>query len=131
MVIRIEANRKQGRGFQIHLMDGPLDKLFDTDPLDFYSALACAGELLELLNRELGTEHKLEDVLVITGDGLEERARGGHQRGPDAGGYPVKEVRAFSSRQSGHEKDRDRRGRAISAFRARRGSDAAFLLEGR
>lgn len=76
MVIRIEANRKQGRGFQIHLMDGPLDKLFDETALDLHSAIACAGELLELLNRELGTAHKLEDVLVIAGDGLEERARG-------------------------------------------------------
>lgn len=74
MVIRIEANRKQGRGFQIHLMDGPLDKLFDGAAADLHSAIACAGELLKLLNREKGTALKLEDVLTIAGDGLEERA---------------------------------------------------------
>lgn len=62
MVIRIEANRKQGRGFQVHLMDGPIDKLFDETALDLHSAIVCAGELLELLNRELGTAHKLEDA---------------------------------------------------------------------
>lgn len=75
MVIRIEANRKRGRGFQIHLMDGPLDTLFDEAAADLHSAIACAGELLELLNREQGTSLKLEDVLLIEGGGLEERAR--------------------------------------------------------
>lgn len=72
MVIRIEANRRQGRGFQIHLMDGLLDKLFDEEAADLHTAIACAGELL---NREQGTALKLEDVLSIAGDGLEERAR--------------------------------------------------------
>lgn len=75
MKIRIEANETCGRGFQLHLMAGPVDALFDKDPLDLHSAIICANALLEALNREQGTQFRLEEVLLIAGDGLEQRVR--------------------------------------------------------
>lgn len=75
MVIRIEANRRQRRGFQIHLMNGPLDMLFDKQPLDFNLVVICAGELLKQINREQGTGYKLWEVLQVTESALEANAK--------------------------------------------------------
>lgn len=75
MLIRIEANQRHGRGFQIHLMDGPLDKLYDESPLDFSTAVSYAGMLLDMINQQQGTNYEIGKVLQVSTGDLETGAR--------------------------------------------------------
>lgn len=63
MQVTLEKNLRHGRGFQIHYTDGPLDKTFDDDPLDFYSAVSLAGELVRAANTERGTNYNPGKVI--------------------------------------------------------------------
>lgn len=75
MEIRFEINQRHGRGFQLRLVHGPVNKVYDQEPMNLYQAGACAGTLLDELNRELGTDFKPQQVFRAPGEALEANAR--------------------------------------------------------
>lgn len=75
MEIRLELNQRFGHGFQLHLMNGPMDKLFDHEPLTMAEAGAYAGMLLDAINGELGTDYIPAQVVRVTNDALESSAK--------------------------------------------------------
>lgn len=74
MEIRFELNQRHGRGFQLRLVHGPMDKLYDEEPLNIYQAGAYATTLLEMANKELGTDYKPQQVFRVPGEALEANA---------------------------------------------------------
>ena len=42
MEIRFELNQRHGRGFQIRLVHGPVNKVYDQEPMNLYQAGAYA-----------------------------------------------------------------------------------------
>jgi hypothetical protein len=52
-----------------------MDKLYDEEPLNMYQAGAYATTLLEMANKELGTDYKPEQVFCVPGEALEANAR--------------------------------------------------------
>lgn len=74
MEIRFELNQRHGRGFQLRLVHGPMDKLYDEEPLNMYQAGAYATTLLEMANKELGTDYKPQQVFRVPGEALEANA---------------------------------------------------------
>lgn len=70
MNIRLELNGKFGRGYQLRLQHGPVDKVYDAEPLTLYEAGSYAQFLLESANKALGTAWELHEVLVVTEEGL-------------------------------------------------------------
>lgn len=75
MQIRFELNQRHGRGFQLRVINGPMDKLYDEEPLNLYEAGAYAATLLEMVNKELGTDYKPEQVWRVANDALEPNAK--------------------------------------------------------
>lgn len=75
MQITLEKNQRHGRGFQIRYTDGPIDKTFDADTLDFYSAVSLAGELVQAVNAERGTAHDPGKVIRADKGALEANAK--------------------------------------------------------
>ena len=71
MKIILEKNNKLGHGYQIHAIQGPLDKTYDEESLDLVTAGAYAKDLLDSINREQNSNYKLEDVLCVTDEALE------------------------------------------------------------
>lgn len=71
MEIRFELRR----GFQIRLVHGPVNKVYDQEPMNLYQAGACANKLLDELNRELGTSYTPQQVFRVPGEALEANAR--------------------------------------------------------
>ncbi len=74
MEIRLELNQKIGSGFQIRVVDSPVNKVYDKDPLTIYEAGACAAELLEQIDKAAGTDYKPWQVLRVANDGIEANA---------------------------------------------------------
>lgn len=74
MEILLELNQKFGSGFQIRVIDGPMNKVYDKDPLTIYEAGAGAAELVEQINKATGTNYKPWEVLRVANDGLEANA---------------------------------------------------------
>lgn len=77
MEIRMELNQRHGRGFQLRVVHGPIDKVYDEEPWTMYEAGACAGTLLEVLNKELGTSYQPHQVLRVTQEAMEANAKTG------------------------------------------------------
>lgn len=77
MEIYMELNQRYGRGFQLRVMHGPMDKVYDEEPLTMYEAGAYAGTLLEMLNKELGTSYKPHQVLRVTQEAMEVNSKAG------------------------------------------------------
>lgn len=75
MQITLEKNQRFGKGFQIRIQHGPMDKVYDGEELDLYTAGAYAGTLLEEINRETGSEYKTDQVVQVTEEGLTANAR--------------------------------------------------------
>lgn len=75
MEIYLELNRRFGRGFQVRITHGPMDKTYDHGPLDMYTAGAYAGTLLEMVNKEMGADYKPHQVLRVTNEALEVNAK--------------------------------------------------------
>lgn len=75
MEIRMELNQRHGHGFQLRLIHGPTNKVYDDEALDLYQAGAYAATLLEMMNKELGTAYELNQVLRVPGDALEANAK--------------------------------------------------------
>lgn len=75
MQIRFELNQRHGRGFQIRVINGPMDKLYDEEPLNMYEAGAYAATLLEMVNKEMGTDSRPEQVWRVDNDALEANAK--------------------------------------------------------
>lgn len=65
MEIHLELNQRFGQGFQLRLLHGPMNKLYDNEPLTMYEAQAYAGALLDEMNRELGTGYKADQVVRV------------------------------------------------------------------
>lgn len=74
MEIRFEFNQRHGRGFQLRLVHGPVDKVYDEEPMNLYQAGAYATTLLEMVNKELGADYKPQQVFRIPGEALEANA---------------------------------------------------------
>lgn len=74
MEIRFEINQRHGRGFQLRLVHGPVNKVYDQEPMNPYQAGACASKLLDDLNRELGTDYEPQQVFRVPGEALEANA---------------------------------------------------------
>lgn len=70
MEIRMELNKRHGHGFQIRLVRGPVNKVYDNEPLNLYEAGAYANTLLEMVNKELGTAYTLNQVVKVPEDAL-------------------------------------------------------------
>lgn len=75
MEIRMELNQRHGHGFQIRLVHGPVNKVYDDEALNMYEAGAYAQMLLELANEELGTAYELHQVVRVPQDALEANAK--------------------------------------------------------
>ena len=75
MVIRIEQNMRLGRGFQLRFLHDGVDKTFDEDLWDLGDALACAGVLVDMVNKELHTAYKASEVVTVAEDTLEASAK--------------------------------------------------------
>lgn len=74
MEIRFEINQRHGRGFQLRLVHGPVNKVYDQEPMNLYQAGACASKLLDELNQELRTDFKPQQVFCVPGEALEANA---------------------------------------------------------
>lgn len=74
MEIRFELNQRHGRGFQLRLVRGPMNKVYDEEPMNLYQAGAYATTLLEMVNKELGTDYKPEQVWRVPEEALEANA---------------------------------------------------------
>lgn len=74
MEIFLELNQRLGTGYQIRMMHGPMDKVYDREPLTLYEAGSYAGTLLEKANKELHTHYEPHRVLRVTNEGLEANA---------------------------------------------------------
>lgn len=74
MEIRFEFNQRHRRGFQLRLVRGPVNKVYDEEPMSLYQAGAYATTLLEMVNKELGTDYKPEQVFRVPGEALEANA---------------------------------------------------------
>ena len=75
MEIRFELNQRHERGFQLRLVHGPVNKVYDQEPMNLYQAGAYATTLLEMVNKELGTDYKPQQVFRVPGEALEANAR--------------------------------------------------------
>lgn len=70
MEIRMELNERHGHGFQIRIVHGPVNKVYDEEPLNMYEAGAYAATALEMMNKELGTSYELHQVARVPEDAL-------------------------------------------------------------
>lgn len=77
MEIYMELNQRFGRGFQLRVLHGPMDKVYDTEPWTMSEAGAHAGLLLEMINKELGTKYQPHQVLRVTNEAMEVNAKYG------------------------------------------------------
>ncbi|NCE63599.1 hypothetical protein D1159_03155 [Pseudoflavonifractor sp. 524-17] len=77
MEIYMELNRRHGRGFQLRVVYGPMNKVYDKEPWTMYEAGAAAGTLLEILNKELGASYQTHQVLRVTQEALEVNSKAG------------------------------------------------------
>lgn len=75
MEIYLELNQKFGHGFQVHIVHGPLNKTYDEEALDMYTAGAYAGTLLEAVNKEMGTSYEPHQAIRVTKEALEDNAK--------------------------------------------------------
>jgi len=75
MEIRMENNKRFGHGFQIRLVYGPVNKVYDQEPMTLLQASVCANKLLEELNQKLGINCKPQQVCRIPGDALAANAK--------------------------------------------------------
>lgn len=71
----LELNEKHGRGFQIHVVSGPMHWTYDKDTLTLGEAAACVNELVKDFNKEFGTKYKPHQVVRITHGALESNSR--------------------------------------------------------
>lgn len=71
MKIILEKNKKFGRGYQVHLLHGPVDSVMDLEPYTLYDATQGAQVTVDEINKRTGTEYKLHEVLHIDGEAIE------------------------------------------------------------
>lgn len=74
MEIRMELNERHGHGFQIRIVHGPVNKVYDEEPLNMYEAGAYAATALEMMNKELGTSYELQQVARVPENALTSNA---------------------------------------------------------
>lgn len=71
MIVKLELNQKYGKGYQVRVIYGPVDEVYDKEQLNLYEAAQHASTVVDILNKEFKTEYKPEDVIRITEEGLE------------------------------------------------------------
>ena len=63
MEIRMELNERHGHGFQIRLVRGPVNKVYDDEPLNLYEAGVYANTLLTAnASTDFGAARMLQDI---------------------------------------------------------------------
>lgn len=75
MFVGIEKNVRFNRGFQLRFLHEGEDKVFDEDLWDLGDALACAGVLVDMVNEELHTTYRANEVVTVAEDALEANAK--------------------------------------------------------
>lgn len=71
MKIILEKNENYGRGYQVHLLHGPVDSVMDLEPYTLYDATQGAQVTVDEINKRTGTSYKLHEVLHINGEAIE------------------------------------------------------------
>lgn len=71
MKIILERNKNYGRGYQVHLLHGPVDSVMDLEPYTLYDATQGAQVTVDEINKRTGTSYKLHEVLHINGEAIE------------------------------------------------------------
>lgn len=72
MIVKLELNQKYGKGYQVRMTCGLVDKAYDKEPLNLYEAAQYATTAIEIYNKQFKTEYKPEEVIRITGEALQE-----------------------------------------------------------
>ena len=67
----IELNRRYETGYQLRIIDGPVNMVMDEEPFPLDEALCGAAAALEEYNKDRGTNYDLCDVLILKGGGIE------------------------------------------------------------
>lgn len=74
MEIYLELNQRFGTGYQIRVIHGPVNKVFDLEPYNLYEAGQCADVAVTEFNKMFGTASKPHQVMHITEEGLKANA---------------------------------------------------------
>ena len=70
MKITLELNRKFGHGYQVHMVHGPVDSVFDEEPLSITDAGGHVAWMVEEMNKTLGSNFKPHEVLSVEHEAL-------------------------------------------------------------
>lgn len=73
--INLELNQKFGRGYQIRVIHGPVNQVYDKEPYNLNEAAQRAKVTLEIFQKELGEIFDPDEVIGITGEALEVNRR--------------------------------------------------------
>lgn len=71
MFINLELNQKFGKGYQIRVIHGPVNQVYDKEPFNLNEAAKCATVTLELFQKEFGETFDPDEVIGITDEALE------------------------------------------------------------
>lgn len=74
MQVYLELNQRYGTGYQVRVLAGPVDKLYNEEPLTLYEAGNAAGIAIDGLNRVMGTSYEPHQVIRITEEALQANA---------------------------------------------------------
>lgn len=71
MRLLFELNQRHGRGYQVHLIMPPVDSVYDSEPMTLYEAGECAAVAIDEINKGMGTNYQLLEVVSITDEALQ------------------------------------------------------------
>lgn len=66
----LELNKKFGKGYQGHLIMGPLDSVIDCEPFTLYEAAQGMKMAIDEINKSTGSHYELQKVMSITDEAL-------------------------------------------------------------
>jgi len=70
MRITLELNQKFGHGYQIHMVNGPVDSVYNAEPLKMTEAGGHVAWMVERMNKVMGTNYEPHEVLRIAHNAL-------------------------------------------------------------
>lgn len=73
--VSLEANKRLGQGFQIHVESVSMNFVYDQEPLTMSQAAAYANQLVNDFNKRFGTRHELQKIMRISTEALESNSR--------------------------------------------------------
>ena len=71
MQIKIELNQKFGKGYQVRIIHGPINQVYDKEPMNLNEAAQCAAVALDVFKNDLGETFNPDEVISITDEALE------------------------------------------------------------